>query len=566
MTKTAFSHCLFFMMFLSIRIAAQNLVPNPGFEDYNNCPSSFSDISYAPGYNLFPTVKAWINPLKTTTPDYYNACAPAPSLSNSSVHVPANTMGYQKARTGNAYAGIVPYSGQWGFNYSEYIECRLLQPLVAGHTYDVEFYVSFTYKTEANPYRNYVAVKRMGIHFSDTLIYSPGPLAGDQVLHLQYSVGYSGGFITDTMNWVKISGVYTALGGEQYLTLGTFEDGNPVTFQHVFPVPASTLAVTDNSSYYYIDDISVKEQVTCDTVINKHDTVACLLQPFRVQLSAADMASSYLWNTGATTKQYTIENEGKYWCVATGVCDLYIDTFMVRSHVSEKTITESVIVCPGSTTVLSSTNAGVKHTWSTGDTTRTINIKDENTYRCKSIDVNCILLTEIFPVSILANTLHLDLGRDTTICAGDHFILSGGKQYVQYRWNTGDSTCCIRPGSEGIYALTISNACYSLADSVTIEMERCNDCMFIPSAFSPNADGLNDRFSVIEKCPLEDYKMAIYNRWGEQVFVSNDRQHTWDGTHKGQPVLVGAYYYYVQYTVQVNKKKVLMSGDVTVVR
>src|SRR5688572_2216175 len=94
--------------FFSCSIAvAQNLVPNPGFEVYNNCPPDRSAIAYSPDYTSFPTAVAWVSALSNTTPDYYNTCA-----TNPLVQLPFNTYnGYQEAHGGNAYAGIAVASG-----------------------------------------------------------------------------------------------------------------------------------------------------------------------------------------------------------------------------------------------------------------------------------------------------------------------------------------------------------------------------------------------------------------------------------------------------------------------
>jgi hypothetical protein len=62
----------------------QNLVPNPDFESFTTCPVSLSNIAFSPGYNNFPSVAGWVNPVQNTSPDYFNSCAnPA-----SGAHVP----------------------------------------------------------------------------------------------------------------------------------------------------------------------------------------------------------------------------------------------------------------------------------------------------------------------------------------------------------------------------------------------------------------------------------------------------------------------------------------------
>jgi OOP family OmpA-OmpF porin len=86
------------------QLKAQNLVPNPSFEDYNNCPSSISNgypIAYSPAYHNFPTALYWVTPL-ITTPDYFNIC----DTTKQGHGVPDNSAGFQIPHSGNAYAGM----------------------------------------------------------------------------------------------------------------------------------------------------------------------------------------------------------------------------------------------------------------------------------------------------------------------------------------------------------------------------------------------------------------------------------------------------------------------------
>ncbi|HNP16825.1 MAG TPA: gliding motility-associated C-terminal domain-containing protein [Fulvivirga sp.] len=66
--------------------------------------------------------------------------------------------------------------------------------------------------------------------------------------------------------------------------------------------------------------------------------------------------------------------------------------------------------------------------------------------------------------------------------------------------------------------------------------------IYLPTAFSPNGDGLNDTFGAVGE-GIEKYKLTVYNRWGEEIFASNDVSTKWDGLHKGTIVPFGAYNY-----------------------
>ncbi len=203
---------------------AQNLVPNPSFENFTTCPNTQDQLNFA---------SPWMKPTGGS-PDYYNACAGSGPF----VGVPVNGLGNQTPHSGNAYAGFILRPSN---NYREYIEVPLTSPLVAGVAYDVSFYVSLS---DASQW----AIDKFGAYLSVGVI---GPVSGAPTLPYTPQVAHPlGNFITDKTNWTLISGSYTAAGGEDHLIIGNFSD-NPST------TPVTGLGGFYPGSYYYIDDVSV---------------------------------------------------------------------------------------------------------------------------------------------------------------------------------------------------------------------------------------------------------------------------------------------------------------------
>lgn len=87
--------------------------------------------------------------------------------------------------------------------------------------------------------------------------------------------------------------------------------------------------------------------------------------------------------------------------------------------------------------------------------------------------------------------------------------------------------------------------------------------IYLPSAFTPNGDGLNDTFGAIGE-GIEEYRLVVYNRWGESVFATDNVSAKWDGTYNGRAVPFGSYNYkliaYGKEFGEVNK-----TGSVTVI-
>jgi len=71
---------------------------------------------------------------------------------------------------------------------------------------------------------------------------------------------------------------------------------------------------------------------------------------------------------------------------------------------------------------------------------------------------------------------------------------------------------------------------------------------YLPNAFTPNGDGLNDIFGAIPKYDyVSKYHLSIYNRWGQKMFECNDIDCGWDGTYQGNPATKGIYIYHIVY-------------------
>ncbi len=87
----------------------------------------------------------------------------------------------------------------------------------------------------------------------------------------------------------------------------------------------------------------------------------------------------------------------------------------------------------------------------------------------------------------------------------------------------------------------------------------------IPNAFSPNGDGINDTWRLSPQGLVANYKLVIFNRYGQSVYTSQDINAVWDGTMHGKPLPVGTYYYVLQYTDSFNKPA-KRSGFVVIVR
>ncbi len=112
--------------------------------------------------------------------------------------------------------------------------------------------------------------------------------------------------------------------------------------------------------------------------------------------------------------------------------------------------------------------------------------------------------------------------------------------------------------------VTDANGCISTDNAAVTVLPYCLKVM---NAFTPNGDGMNDRWIVTNNgglCVTNVY-VTVFNRYGGEVYVNPNYQNNWDGTYKGNPVPDGTYYYVINYTL-FNGRKVTVKGDVTILR
>ncbi len=314
---------LFFCFFLSQSFSwgQANLVPNPSFEEYTNCPTGFStvhnvDPATYDTYN-FPQVRKWIRGSEHGSPDYFNSCA---SANAPRVSTPENYFGNITPRTGKAYAGIssVEHEG----SHLEYLQIRLSEPMIAGHNYYVSFWINLGVGLRNTT--QIVGVDNIGIVFSDTHSCPSDPAR----YFTQGIINPAGKHITDTTIWTPITGIYTARGDEEWLVIGAFRRTEPSPF----PVDSlvSNVSTSGKVAYYFIDDVSV---VDLESQANSHLVEVCdldsLLTLHNPNFGKGD---KHLWNTGEHTESVEVlpKDNPIYWVITENDTTIFIDTFIVQ--------------------------------------------------------------------------------------------------------------------------------------------------------------------------------------------------------------------------------------------
>lgn len=183
-----------------------------------------------------------------------------------------------------------------------------------------------------------------------------------------------------------------------------------------------------------------------------------------------------------------------------------------------------------------------------------------------------------FRISPCAPIAVFNSDRDT-ICSDECLTLkdSSQQQPASWQWKfegsnttsfTGKSPpeiCYERPGVYPIQ-LIASNKFGSDTAIKNVVIRGCNDCIQTPNAFTPNNDGINDKFKVYNTCFVDEYKIQIYNRWANLVFESGDINNSWDGKYKESECEPDVYSYLITYINSLRNKIEYKKGNITLIR
>lgn len=455
----------------------QNLVPNPSFEQYANCPISRND-------GRMPNL--WTQPTDGTS-DYYNSCCPNPGTGPC---VPSNFVGTQSARTGVAYTGMyvnLDTRPQYN-NYREYMQIQLSTTLTAGKTYRFEMYVSLADESQ-------FACNKLGAYLSANAITAnnSGPLnVTPQFLTTNY--------ITDKNGWTLVSATYVATGGERYLTIGCFTASNTGNLQGV---NGGSGGGWNRMSYYYIDDVSLIPDCTSIDTLSNVNISRCLGTGSTFTLTPSiKNADTYAWSTGSIANSIQINQSGTYWAVMSINGCLLHDTFNVKFHPIPQPGLDPVIAkCDNDTsyTLLKDQSSGIKtRLWSTGDTSAEIRVRLPGKYTVEVTTTYCTNKDSTIISEIPAPVL--DLGTDTLLCFGAQLTLSPGQNGAMYTWSTGNTNAAEIVTRSGWYWLDLTRGQCTTRDSILVSFKPnpglnlgpdtavCENASFQLRAQASNAD------------------------------------------------------------------------------
>jgi gliding motility-associated-like protein len=352
----------------------------------------------------------------------------------------------------------------------------------------------------------------------------------------------------------------------QSIQLSKTPDPGSIYTEH-FPNQVLDLVAPGNT----VPDPSIKSFYTClgdstllvlwDQFISTNDSVKWDFGDGN-SFSAQGSAAINKYHTYQSTGQFPV----KFSWYECGIEYWVDDTVIIRPK-PVRGLGSDTTLCAGVNYTL---NGGMadKYTWSTGDTTQTIIVKQPGTYTVILGGEGCVLFDTI--ILQYYPDIWTTLGDEYFICDKENELvkLDAGEGFQTYKWvPTGDTTQWIHVAEVKDYFVIVKDFRGCEGNDGTKVKRRCPVQLFFPNAFTPDNNGINDVFVPVGTDVLT-FHMVIYNRWGEKTFETHDLNKGWNGTFNGKVSPSDIYVVISDYEGYFNKQKTKFSykGNVTLLR
>lgn len=331
--------------------------------------------------------------------------------------------------------------------------------------------------------------------------------------------------------------------------------------QNVDCADSLTIQVTDSS----LDTLSAVAQWSWNLTYNGNQTVSTEQNPQFV-----------LTEPGQAELVLIVQADN-------GCSDTLSNTFPII-FINDPLIEDSLAICKGDAAVpLNPGGAfpGATYNWTPAafldnptsptplanpDTTTTFSVTiDDATGFCQIEKTVTIIVSPEVEVTPVLDTILV--GESVPIFATDNPTYTYDWSPADWLDANGIPNPVSTPEASVTYVLTVTdtNGCVAERTVVLVVLALCEEpYLFVPTGFTPNNDGKNDFFKVIGN-NLEEVYLAVYNRWGELIFETNDPNAGWDGTFEGKILPPDAYGFYARVKC-VGGLEYFKKGNVTLIR
>lgn len=365
----------------------------------------------------------------------------------------------------------------------------------------------------------------------------------------------------------------------------------PINWNGDFTIANAVLdAITPNISlqnYDFRSEIICNTVSVCDTIkLHATDTICDISKKVVITAYKNPLCRgkiNFLFDTSSmqsfeqtndTTLQLTFNESytGKVYAQPAN-CHLLKDSInlVVIAPAAAINLGVDKMFCPGKSYLLNAYNPQYRsYKWQNNTTDSVLVATTPGTYYVTAKDICNRVYTDT--IEIVQPDLRMKIEMDTTICKGEVVRLTATSGFQNYLWQPtinltmiADNIVDVQPDFTTNYIVTAEKftGCFS-KDTVEVRVKDCPQSINFPNAFTPNDDGLNDKFRPVITGKLKFYELIVYNRWGQVVFKTTNSYTGWNGKTKDQ-IISGIYTWICKYQFE-NQSSIVKKGIVMVLK
>ena len=322
------------------------------------------------------------------------------------------------------------------------------------------------------------------------------------------------------------------------------------------------LSVTGKGGCQVIKTVNIN--IKSDSIFTLNDTSVCKGQSIKI---FADGFNTYKWSNGSVTNPLIVTPDvtTTYYLTATNSSGcLSKGSVLVMIKTITLTAASNSPICEGDTLRLfASSINNATYKWngplnfsSNSEDPIILNVdyKYNGNYSVFADIDGCITPEEGTIVKINKRPSNF-LPADTNTCGAFNFRINIKNPYKNLLWQDGSNLTYYDIADTGKYWLNVTDENNCTGTDTMIVREFCPPVLWIPTAFTPNKDNINDNF-LVQGEYITKYNIKIFDRWGSMVYESNDIKAPWDGTLNGRPLQFGVYVVLIHYESIQNKKPI----------
>lgn len=317
---------------------------------------------------------------------------------------------------------------------------------------------------------------------------------------------------------------------------------------------ADSIAVTTTGTYW------LRVENLCGTVLdsirvvvakvprfNMPDTGICHVDDSLLLRGPPDMIR-YRWSNGKTNRSIWVYQPQRLTLTVENACFSYTDSLHVQAQYPlDLGLPADTALCQGQVLEVDLSGPGLPVFWSDGSQAAQRFIRKPGTY-VAAIDNRCGHYLDTIQAHFLSPLS--DSSFTVQFCQGDSLMLGTSQFGYQLRWQDSSLQGPRWVHQPGRYTTTVRNPCGQAQWEFEVLQQLCECPVYWPTAFTPTGDATNETFHPVTACRLRSFEMIIFDRWGKELYHTQELSRGWNGRSHGQRAPMGVYMYWARYTWQ----------------